>query len=70
MATYADAPLTRGAAARPASSLLDGLIARVARWREYRRTREELESLDSRSLADLGLTRGDIPRVAREAAGY
>ena len=35
------------------------------RWRSYRRTVNELQSLSRRELDDLGLSRSDIPRVAR-----
>ena len=40
------------------------LYAPVKAWRIQLRTREELDSLDDRALADIGLTRGDIRRVA------
>ena len=35
------------------------------RWNAYRQTVRELNSLDNRSLADLGIQRADIPAVAR-----
>ena len=37
-------------------------------WRRYRETVGELHRLSNRELADLGLGRSDIYRVAREAA--
>ena len=37
-------------------------------WRRYRETVSELSRLSNRELADLGITRGDIRRVARKAA--
>jgi len=37
----------------------------LANWNNYNRTVRELSSLDSRSLADLGITRADIHEVAR-----
>ncbi len=40
----------------------------VQRWSVYRQTLNELESLDNRSLADLGIKRGDIQNIAREYA--
>gem|GEM_PF-2998317 len=40
------------------------IYAPVKAWRTQLRTREELDSLDDRALADIGLTRGDIRRVA------
>lgn len=33
-------------------------------WREYQNTYNELSQLDDRMLADIGITRSDIPRVA------
>lgn len=38
------------------------------RWRRYRTTVRELSHLSSHELKDLGITRGDIGRLAREAA--
>ena len=36
-------------------------------WRQYRSTVTELNRLSQRDLADLGLSRADIPAVARQA---
>ncbi|WP_112324039.1 DUF1127 domain-containing protein [Oceanibium sediminis] len=55
----------------------NGLFARIARVfariqqslaesREFRRTYNELNSLSDRELADLGLNRMDLSRVARD----
>ena len=56
-------------------NLRDRIAARVAavrgswgRWRVYRRTLDELNALDNRDLADLGLSRSMIRGVALEAA--
>ena len=38
------------------------------RWRLFRRTMNELGMLTDRDLADLGLSRSDVRRVAHEAA--
>jgi uncharacterized protein YjiS (DUF1127 family) len=46
------------------------LINRYQRWRRYRTTVRELQNLSTRELNDLGLSRGDIHRVARQAAAY
>ena len=52
---------------------LGALRARLAdaleRRRAYRQTMHELRWLSDRELADLGLMRCDIDRVAREAVG-
>ncbi|MBT9291726.1 DUF1127 domain-containing protein [Prosthecomicrobium hirschii] len=38
-----------------------------SRYRKYRATVWELGGLNDRELADLGIPRADIPRLAREA---
>lgn len=42
--------------------------AKVAVWRRYRTSVRELNSLSDRDLEDLGITRGQIETVARQAA--
>ncbi|HTR13449.1 MAG TPA: DUF1127 domain-containing protein [Roseiarcus sp.] len=37
-------------------------------WRRYRDAVRELSQLSDRELADIGIRRGDIEEVAREAA--
>jgi len=37
------------------------------RWRKFNRTIAELEGLSDRDLADLGIARCDIRRLARQA---
>lgn len=37
----------------------------LANWRDTRQTRNALNRLSDRELRDIGLTRGDIDRVAR-----
>ena len=44
------------------------LYSRYRRWRRYRETVRELQGLSSRELTDLGIHRGDISRLAREAS--
>lgn len=46
----------------------DAARTRHARRRVYRMTYAELAGLSNRNLADLGLVRSEIPRIAREAA--
>lgn len=43
------------------------LIRNYRGWREYRNTISELKRLTDRELSDLGIHRGDIPKVARQA---
>ncbi|MDO5369037.1 DUF1127 domain-containing protein [Paracoccus sp. (in: a-proteobacteria)] len=51
-------------AARPAG-IFDRIAATVRTWADVRETRNQLNALTDRELADIGLTRGDIERVAR-----
>ena len=44
--------------------LLAKLFAPVLRWRRYRAALAELSALDERTLADIGIVRADVPRVA------
>lgn len=41
----------------------DDLVGRFENWRARERAYRELAALDDHSLADIGLTRGDIPFV-------
>ena len=43
------------------------IMGRYKDWRSYRRTVNELSALSNRELADLGISRGDIPFIARRA---
>lgn len=46
---------------------VENLVARVARYRMYRQTVTELAGLTDRELADLGLHRSMIKRIAIQA---
>lgn len=48
--------------------MFETLKTRYSTWKRYSRTMQELQSLSNRELADLGISRVDIPRLAREAA--
>ena len=48
--------------------MFEVLKSRYSNWKRYSRTLQELESLSNRELADLGISRADIGRLAREAA--
>lgn len=52
----------------PARRLVLALAQVAGRSVAYLRARAELNSMDDRTLADLGLTRGDIAEVARRHA--
>jgi uncharacterized protein YjiS (DUF1127 family) len=45
-----------------------GIRTVIRRWNAYQQTVRELNSLDNRSLTDLGIARTDIPRIARAHA--
>ena len=48
-----------------------GILNSYKTWKKYRETYNELNRLTGRELADLGIARADIERVARTAvAGY
>lgn len=43
------------------------LIRSYRNWRQYRDTVSELNRLSNRELADLGIQRGEIARIARQS---
>ena len=45
------------------STLIASIVERFNTWRERERAFSELNALDDRTLADLGLRRSDIPSV-------
>lgn len=47
--------------------MFEVLKSRVATWKRYSRTVSELQSLSNRELADLGISRSDIGRIAKDA---
>ena len=61
---------------RPAQSRTEGkrttmfaaLVRFIQEWKRYNRSLNELSRLGDRELADIGISRSDIPRVAWNAA--
>ena len=47
---------------------INTLVSRYRRWRRYRETVRELQGLSTHELSDLGIRRGEIGRLAREAS--
>jgi uncharacterized protein YjiS (DUF1127 family) len=47
--------------------MFEVLKSRISTWKRYNRTVAELSALSNRELSDLGISRADISRVAREA---
>lgn len=43
------------------------LTSQLRKWHTYRRTYAELMALTDRELADLGFSRYDVKRIARES---
>lgn len=44
------------------------IVRSYSNWRRYRETLTELNRLSQRELSDLGISRTDIPAIARGAA--
>jgi uncharacterized protein YjiS (DUF1127 family) len=63
-----DGALTRGGIAATFHRLRDTLAERARLRRIYHTTLAELETMSDRELADFGMHRSDLPRIAREAA--
>jgi uncharacterized protein YjiS (DUF1127 family) len=49
---------------------LTQLVGVYQQWRRYNQSLRELNRLGDRELADIGITRGDIPRVAWESSEH
>lgn len=47
---------------------LSHIISTLQQWRRYNRSLTELSRLGDRELADIGITRADIPRIAWESS--
>ena len=47
--------------------MFEVLKSRIITWKRYSRTVSELNSLSNRELADLGIMRSDIQRIAKDA---
>jgi uncharacterized protein YjiS (DUF1127 family) len=47
---------------------LTHVVGVFKQWRRYNESVQQLSRLGDRELADLGITRGDIPRVAWESS--
>jgi uncharacterized protein YjiS (DUF1127 family) len=48
--------------------LVSGLVRMLRVWRRYNQNLRELNQLDDRELADIGITRSDIQRIAWKGA--
>jgi uncharacterized protein YjiS (DUF1127 family) len=48
--------------------VLSHLIRLLRSWRRYNSSMSELYNMSDRDLADIGISRSDIPRIAWEAS--
>ena len=53
---------------RKAKIMLVAILNFLQSWRRYNASLNELSQLGDRELADIGITRSDIPRVAWDSA--
>jgi uncharacterized protein YjiS (DUF1127 family) len=53
---------------RKANIMLVAILNFLQSWRRYNASLNELNQLGDRELADIGITRSDIPRVAWDSA--
>jgi uncharacterized protein YjiS (DUF1127 family) len=51
---------------RRTKSMLSPILCFIQHWKRYERVVQELSRLSDRELADIGITRGDIDRIAGE----
>lgn len=68
MAILATNSANRNGAFAELSNIFANVVGAIQRRRVYRTTVIELARLSERELSDLGITRGDIERIAREAS--
>lgn len=48
--------------------ILSNIVRVIRSWRRFNSSLRELNSLGDRELADIGISRSDIPRVAWDAS--
>jgi uncharacterized protein YjiS (DUF1127 family) len=53
---------------RKRTAMFASLVRLIRQWKRYNQSLTELSRLGDRELADIGLSRSDIPRVAWNAA--
>ncbi|QUJ75126.1 DUF1127 domain-containing protein [Sulfitobacter albidus] len=66
--TYYTDTAVRTAAPSRIAAFWDAITLKLRQRRAYRRTFNELSMMTARDLADLGMSRADFRRIAREAA--
>lgn len=68
MSTFNEVSNVRAANGSRIGGFINGVSARFAQYRTYRKTLEELESLTDRELSDLGISRHSVRAIAYRAA--
>lgn len=53
---------------RKSNTMIAALVRFIQEWKRYNQSLSELSRLGDRELADIGISRSDIPRVAWNAA--
>jgi uncharacterized protein YjiS (DUF1127 family) len=61
-------PVARPTNRRKESIMLLAIVRFLQSWRQYNASLRELSQLGDRELADIGISRSDIPRVAWDQA--
>ena len=61
-------PDSRNSAEYEENQMFASIVRFLHSWRRYNRSLSELNRLGDRELADIGISRSDIPRVAMTAA--
>ena len=59
---------TAGLTKERRTAMIAALVRFIQEWKRYNRSLNELSRLGDRELADIGISRSDIPRVAWNAA--
>ena len=59
---------TTGSSKDEENQMFASIVRFLHAWRRYNRNLNELSRLGDRELADIGISRSDIPRVAMTAA--
>jgi uncharacterized protein YjiS (DUF1127 family) len=61
-------PAPAGFYGKEGHTMLAALVRFIQEWKRYNQSLNELSRLGDRELADIGISRSDIPRVAWNAA--
>ena len=68
MSTFNEVSKVRPAVNNRIGGFLNGVTARFAQYRTYRKTLDELQALSDRELSDLGISRHSVRSIAYRAA--